>query len=96
MQMSFQVYEDAVLCKDSIKMGSAVRLPKKQCTHADMLPSNNKKSSQSFLGIIKYLGTFSPSSAEVCGLLRNSHPLKQSEHGTIHAESSTREQNSLL
>ena len=36
----------------------------------DMPPPNNKKELQAFLGIINYLGKFSPGTAEVCDLLQ--------------------------
>ena len=40
--------------------------PQKIKALMDMLPSDNKKKLQAFLGIINYLGKFSPGTADIC------------------------------
>ena len=40
--------------------------PQKIKAHTDMPPPDNKKDLQTFLGIINYLGKFSPGTADVC------------------------------
>ena len=52
------------------------QIHKKISAHIEMLPPNTKKELQIFLGIISYLGRFSPSTVTVCEPL---HKLKSSK-----------------
>ena len=56
-----------------------------------MPPSNDKKEFQSFLGIMAYLEKLSPSTAELCKLLKSPHHQNMNGHGTGHTKAYIKE-----
>ena len=63
--MSFQVYVHPILWQGKMKKWGTIR-PIKISTLMEMPLTNTKKEVQAFLGIINYLGNFSPRTVVVC------------------------------
>ena len=68
--MPFQVHLSSILWGGVISRLGIQYDPQKLKVVIDMPPPKTKKELQAFLGIINYLGKFSPRTVEVCELLR--------------------------
>ena len=67
--MLFQIHKGGIFQWDSIMTGS-IAGPSETAYACWYVTPSNEKEIQKFLGMINYLGKFSPSTAEVCKLLR--------------------------
>ena len=90
--MSSQVCQNAMFWRNNLKKWSTTQ-PSKLHVLMEMSLHNNTKELQSFLGVMNYLGKFSPVTAEMCKPLRKLTSLKVSGHGTMSTKTYMKEPN---